>query len=133
MTETMSVAQYRAMVARGDDKSSAVPPRPRKYGNTPTLVGAELLDSAKEADRYQERLLEERAGTIRDLKRQTKFPLVVNERLIATYVGDLDYWREIKGVWKRVIEDPKGFKTRDFKIKWELCQALYPHYVWVLS
>lgn len=132
MTERMSVEQYRAMVARGDDKSS-VPARPRKYGNTPTLVGTEVLDSAKEADRYQERLLEERAGTIRDLKRQTKFPLVVNERLIATYKCDLDYWREIKGVWRRVIEDPKGVQTKDFKIKWALCQALYPHYVWVLS
>lgn len=132
MTERMTAAEYRAMLARGGSLP-APPARDRKYGNKPTLVGAEVLDSAKEADRYQDLLLEEKAGTIRNLKRQTRFPLVVNERLICTYRCDFDYEREIKGVWRRVIEDPKGVKPKDFKLKWELCQALFPHYVWVLS
>lgn len=48
-----------------------------KYGNSKTYDG---FDSKKEARRYQELLIMERAGKISDLKRQVKFILIPVQR-----------------------------------------------------
>lgn len=78
--------------------------------------------SKREGKRYSELKLLERAGQIRNLELQPKFPLKINGSLICTYVGDFLYFEDNK----RVIEDSKGFKTKEYIIKRKLLLALYP-------
>jgi hypothetical protein len=91
-----------------------------KYGNVKTTVDGFAFDSKKEAARYGELKLLQRAGEIRDLELQPRFPLVVNGHKVCTYVGDFKY-TELAGV--EVIEDVKGVKTDVYRLKAKLMLA----------
>lgn len=58
-----------------------------------------------------------------NLELQPKFPIVVNNKKICTYVADFKYLDD-KG--NEVIEDVKGVKTPVYKLKKKLVEALYP-------
>src|SRR6185503_13093134 len=65
--------------------------------------------SKKEATRYATLKLLERAGKIRDLKLQPKFPVEINGRPFTIYSADFSYYdRELGRV---VIEDSKSTGT----------------------
>ena len=94
-----------------------------KYRNKKVVVDGIVFDSKKEARRYTELLLLERAGAIRELRRQVKFELIPSQRYDGkvverpcSYVADFVY-RE-KG--NLIVEDTKGLKTRDYIIKRKL-------------
>lgn len=93
-----------------------------KYRNKPIVVAGIRFASQAEAKRHLELRLLERAGTIKALQRQPRFPLVVSGKTICTYVGDF-YYREGD---KECVEDVKGFETALFKIKAKLFHALHP-------
>lgn len=102
-----------------------------KYGNKKTVVDGITFDSQKEAKRYKELSLMERAGMISDLQRQVKFILIPSQRepdtvgkkgglhkgkLIereCTYVADFVYQEN----GQTVVEDTKGFRTKDYLLK----------------
>lgn len=110
-----------------------------KYGAKKTVVGGVEFDSKKEARRYQELLLLERAGAISELQRQVEFELIPVQREPDTvgirggirkgrviehkcsYVADFVY----KENGKKVVEDTKGFKTKDYIIKRKLMLSVY--------
>ena len=102
--------------------------KPTKYGNRKVNLNGEKFDSAKEARRYGELVLLERAGQISDLKRQVRFELIPTqyengkcvERAVH-YVADFVY----KENWKEIVEDTKGVRTKDYIIKRKL--MLYVH------
>jgi len=94
-----------------------------KYRAKPTKVDGIRFHSKKESKRYLEWKLLEHAGQIRCLELQPKFKLVVNEKLIATYIADARYLDTRTG--EMVIEDVKGIKTREYIIKRKLFEALY--------
>ena len=76
------------------------------------------FDSKREANRYAELKLLERAGEISDLKLQVPFELIPKqpgERSVK-YIADFVY---LEG-GKSVVEDVKGKKTRDYIIKRKL-------------
>lgn len=100
---------------------SAPPPRPHKYGAKRTMVGAEKFPSKKEAARYEELMLLQRAGRITELTRQNAFELVVNGVTVARYVSDFGYLEN--GL--RVIEDCKGFRTPVYRLKKKMMAAQY--------
>lgn len=78
-----------------------------------------------EANRYQELKLLERAGEISDLELQPKFTLVPktkNERAV-TYKADFQYYENEE----KIVEDFKGFETKDFIIKKKLFKHLFPN------
>lgn len=52
----------------------------RKYNSKKTVVDGQKFDSKKEANRYQELLLLEKAGVIKNLSRQVKFVLIPSQR-----------------------------------------------------
>ena len=99
------------------------------------------FDSAKEARRYQELQLMERAGKIRDLKRQVKFVLIDTQREPPTvgprgglipgalierecyYRADFVYYKEPSG--ELVVEDCKGVRTKEYLIKRKLLLQRY--------
>lgn len=102
-----------------------------KYGNKKTVVDGITFDSQKEAKRYKELSLMERAGMISDLQRQVKYVLIPPQRepdtigkkggihkgkLIereVSYVADFVYQEN----GQTVVEDTKGFRTKDYLLK----------------
>ncbi len=98
--------------------------KPSKYRNTKTLSEHGQFDSAKEARRFDELVLLERAGAIANLCRQVPFALVVNGVHVCSYIADAVY-RESARV---VVEDTKSPATRvkpEYRIKLKLMQACY--------
>jgi hypothetical protein len=79
--------------------------------------------SKREANRYSELKLLQKAGVLDSLVLQQSFPLEVNGVLIGRYVADFHYFDcEKKEV---VTEDAKGVKTPVYKLKKKLMKALY--------
>ena len=99
-------------------------PRP-KYGNRRITLGdGEVFDSVAEARRWGELLLLQRGGAIRDLRRQVRFELVPAQRDPAgravravSYVADFVY-EEAAG--RQVVEDVKGVRTAEYRLKAKL-------------
>lgn len=81
----------------------------KKYKNIPQLVNGFNFDSKKEAKRYLELLMLEKAGEIFDLELQPKFDLMVNGVKIGFYKADFQYVDKKSG--KRVVEDVKSKAT----------------------
>lgn len=112
---------------------------PRKWRNQPTVVDGIRFDSKKEAERWGVLRLLEQAGEIQDLERQVRFPLIVERELICHYVADFRY-RKLEDDWidpfsetpetpakvlVTVVEDVKGVKTPEYKLKAKLMKACY--------
>ena len=113
-------------VVRYQVKLKDVFPARSKYGNKRIVMDGEHFDSLKEAARYQELKLLERAGEIRELKRQVPFVLIpvqkddkgkVIERELK-YIADFTYIE--RGKLVRTVEDVKGMRTEVYKIKRKL-------------
>jgi hypothetical protein len=109
--------------------------RPSKYRNKPQVVDGVRFASKAEAKRDAELLLLQRADKISNLKRQPRYPLVVNGVKVCTYVGDWEYVEKEQpgGPTQTICEDRKGVKTPAFKIKWALAKALFPEIEWRLT
>lgn len=100
-----------------------------KYGNrkTTTFDGI-TFDSAKEARRWGELKLMQKAGVISDLKRQVKYELLPSQynhgRCVergVSYIADFVY----KEQGNTVVEDTKGARTPDYIIKRKLMLYVY--------
>jgi hypothetical protein len=99
-----------------------------KYNAKKTVFNAVKYDSKKEMNRHCELLLLEKAGAITDLQRQVKFELIPSQRINGKvverpcgYVADFVYMQNDE----KVVEDTKGFRTKDYIIKRKL--MLYMH------
>lgn len=97
--------------------------RKSKYGNRKVIRDGMTFDSAKEARRWSELSLLERAGAIQNLQRQVKYELIPSQRIAGkvveracTYIADFVY--EENG--QTVVEDTKGYKTPEYIIKRKL-------------
>ncbi len=93
-----------------------------KYRAVKTEVDGITFDSKREAARYMELVLLERAGEISRLELQPKYDCVVNGHKICTYKADFRYF-SAEG---SVVEDVKGVKTPVYRLKKKLVEALYP-------
>ena len=94
-----------------------------KYKSRKYSIDGVVFDSKKEANRWFELVLLQMAGQVTDLKRQVKYELIPSQRVdgkvaerACTYVADFVY----KQNGKTVVEDTKGFKTKDYIIKRKL-------------
>lgn len=105
-----------------------------KYGNKKVIIDGIVFDSKREAKRWSELRILERAGEIQHLSRQVKFVLIPTQREKGTiglhggvkpgkvierecaYIADFFYMKD--GV--PVVEDTKGFRTTDYIIKRKL-------------
>lgn len=105
-----------------------------KYRAKPTVVDGIRFASQKEARRYQELKLLERAGSIRNLRLQPRYELRVPSGYISsmtvkvgTYVADFAYdeLTETGGRWDFVVEDVKGFRTPFYNWKKRHVEAQY--------
>lgn len=118
-----------------------------KYQAIKTIVDGIEFDSRKEARRYRELLLLQRAGEIQKLRTQEKFVLIPSQyetvetgeyyqlgskrgipktkevcvEKAVVYVADFTYMEN----GKLVVEDTKGFRTKDYIIKRKLMLKEY--------
>ena len=99
-----------------------------KYKSRKVTVDGITFDSQKEYRRFRELSLLERAGKITELQRQVKFELIPSQRMdgkvverACSYVADFVYMEN----GKKVVEDTKGFKTKDYIIKRKLLLKEY--------
>lgn len=118
----------------------------QKYHNKKVTLNGIEFHSRKEARRYTELLLLERAGAIQDLRRQVPFELIpaqyedvytgeyykrgdrmgepkmkrVCVEKAVTYYADFVY---VQG-GETVVEDTKGFKTPEYILKRKLARYL---------
>jgi len=107
-------------------------PRPHKYHAVATTVRGIRFASKREAVRYQELLLLEKAGVIRNLEVQPVFHLNASHpsqpKFVGKYVADF-FYEEGGGLsgppHRQVIEDVKGFKTPLYRWKKKHVEAQY--------
>lgn len=91
-----------------------------KYGN----VKSRGFDSRLEERRYNELCLMKKGGYIHNLECQKEYILIPSQRVdgkvierACKYRADFDYYTK-DGI--HVVEDAKGFKTKDYIIKRKL-------------
>ena len=96
-----------------------------KYRNQRVTLDGVTFDSRKEANRWSELKLLERAGKITELQRQPSFVLIPKQvrcgKLIErqlVYKADFSYHDEETG--QDVVEDVKGLRTKEYIIKRKL-------------
>ena len=123
----LSEEEFRALQLRRKQPGAPLPEAPKrrpKYGNKPTVVCGEQFDSGKEALRYEQLLLLERAGKITQLRHHVRYPLTVNGIDICEYEVDFAYVDE-NGT--RHYEDVKvdATVTQLFRVKSRLMLALH--------
>ena len=112
-----------------------------KYRNEKVTFKGFVFDSKKEARRYSELLLLERAGAITDIQMQVKFVLIPTQREPDTigkrggihkgkllerecsYVADFVY-KDLK-TGETVVEDTKGMRTEAYIIKRKLMLKIH--------
>lgn len=92
-----------------------------KYNATRTQCDGYKFASKREASRYMELKLMERAGIISDLRLQVPFDITINGFHVCTYIADATYVE--KG--KPVVEDTKGMLTPVYKLKRRLMRAVH--------
>lgn len=100
----------------------------RKYHNRKTRYNGKVFDSRKEAERYAELKLMERAGKITDLRTQVEYLLIpaqyINGKCVernCRYRADFVY----RQGGELVVEDVKGVRTDVYKIKRKLMLKEY--------
>lgn len=121
-----------------------------KYHNQKKIYDGQAFDSKKEAKRYQQLKLMEKAGVITNLQRQTKYELIPAQYIdgkcverSVTYIADFEYDElvplrqrsvmvEADAKMKRhVVEDCKGYRTDVYKLKKKL--MLWLHHIQILE
>lgn len=99
-----------------------------KYHAQRTVVDNISFHSKREAARYSELKLLERAGVIRNLELQVPYVFELNDIRICKYMADFRYEelsRNGHNTWVTVIEDSKGMATKDYMIKRKLMLAFF--------
>ncbi len=126
--EHLTAQQFRDL--KTSDKTKGSGPHRNKYGAKRISTDDGEFHSNGEYRRYCELKLLERSGAVADLQRQVRIPLVVNGihlsienkigvRRYLNYIADFTYYEN----GKYVIEDFKGFDTKDSRIKRAIVEA----------
>lgn len=99
-----------------------------KYHNRKTVIDGIKFDSKKEANRYVELKLMEKAGVIHSLHLQPSFILqeaftdyTGKKHRAIKYKADFEYIENDK----LTVEDVKGFKTKEYRLKAKLFMFKY--------
>ena len=97
-----------------------------KYNAKKTEFMGYKFDSKWEAERYGQLASMQMAGVVKDLERQVKYEIVVNNYKICRYVADFVYILVHEdGSKEKIVEDAKGVQTSDFKLKKKLMEAVF--------
>ena len=91
----------------------------QKYGNKKVLINGIKFDSKKEANRYYELMLLQKAGIVSSLELQPRFLLQESFKKNGKTYRKIEYIADFKYIenGKIIVEDVKGFETDVFKLK----------------
>ena len=106
----------------------------RKYQNQPVSVDNIRFPSRKEANRYKELQLLQKAGKIENLRLQVAYELIPAQyaevdgkkkciERATKYIADFVYYDKEAGQW--IVEDAKGVRTDTYKLKRKLMLSVY--------
>ena len=112
----MSIDEYRRLGGKGKGRP--------KYRNEKVVTTIGTFDSKKECDRFWALQMYEKAGSIKNLRRQVAYEVIhaqygADGKLLENavkYIADFVY--EQGG--ETVVEDAKGYRTPEYKIKRKL-------------
>ena len=90
-----------------------------KYRNTLTYADHIKFDSKREAARYEELKLLQKAGEVLYFLRQVPFDLGAGTKYRCDF---LIFWKD----GSHTVEDVKGYATKEFKLKKKLVESKYP-------
>jgi len=93
-----------------------------KYKNIRETVDGIKFDSTIEAKRYRQLKNLQIAGLIKNLRIHPRYPIADG----ITYEADFDY-EDVERKVPLVVEDVKGVRTKEYKIKIKLFKAKYPY------
>lgn len=102
-----------------------------KYHNKKTIVNGINFDSKKEAKRFNELKILEKANEITELRTQVKFELQPSFKKDGKtyrkieYIADFTYFDYKLNKYR--VEDTKGYRTEVYKLKKKLFEYKYPH------
>ena len=89
-----------------------------KYNNRRVNSPDGWFDSEREYRRWGELKLLEKAGKIKDLKRQVPYELIPKDGRLRAIKFIADFVYVEKG--KEVVEDSNGYRNRLYMLKWRL-------------
>lgn len=118
--EHITLQEYKQLQQKGKSK----------YKAKKTIVDGIRFDSQKEANRYLDLLVLEKAGLIQDLHRQVRFELQPSYKKKGKtiraiyYIADFVYYDTFKG--QKIVEDTKGYRTEIYKLKKKIFEYKYP-------
>lgn len=100
-----------------------------KFHARKVKVDGIIFDSKKEANRYCELMILQRAGKIQNLQRQVRYLLIPAQyddegnriESYCNYIADFVYREN----GKLIVEDVKGFKTPEYILKRKLMLSVY--------
>lgn len=95
-----------------------------KYLNKKCEYQGIKFDSIKERNHFIYLKQLEEKGTIKDLKLQVKFTVVVNKKRVCSYIADFTYYDEF-GYHVVDVKSPITSKNPVFRLKKKLVEALY--------
>ena len=126
-------AQRQILEKLGRDQARAAMGKPGKYHNRKCTVtlpesGKTItFDSEKEARRFGELALLQKAGSVRNLRLQANYTLqegyttAEGERVRPiVYRADFTYQERTPAGWWTVVEDVKGVRTKEYGMKRKL-------------
>ena len=118
----MTPAEYKALLKKQTRN---------KFGAKKITIGGRTFDSKKEARRAETLAMQEQFGIIHGLEFQKSFELQEaytnnkGEKIRAiTYKADFVYTMQ----GRRIVEDCKGFRTPEYKLKKKLFEKKFPEY-----
>ncbi len=101
-----------------------------KYKNKKVAVDGIEFDSKREAKRYGQLKLLEKAKLIKELELQKTFELQPsfkkNGKTYRSITYKADFYYYDNHLNRYVVEDTKGFKTDTYKIKKKMFEYVYP-------
>ena len=84
------------------------------------------FDSKWEAERYGQLSSMALADVVKDLQRQVKYDIIVNDQKICRYIADFVYTLVNEdGSKEEIVADAKGVQPTDFVFKKKLMKAIY--------
>lgn len=120
----MTISEYRSIIKKN------------KYHANKVEMDGVVYDSKKEAKRAAVLIQQEKYGIITNLQRQVSFELqpgYTNNKGAKirpiTYRADFTYEQD----GKKIVEDCKGFRTKEYSIKKKIFEYKYPEYIFVES
>jgi len=129
----LNAANLKRKLASAQKISSAkappplAPPTKAKYNAAGRRVNGIWCASDAEATRLEQLLIMQANGTIENLRCQVRFPLVINNIKVGTYVADFTYILNDPDtrLYREVVEEVKGMETPEWKLKARVFEAIY--------